>query len=71
MPESELMKLPIFRYYFPVADRYGRPVSAYRMVTGDEFLEMTEIYPIERDRIETDERLKRAQPELCRALRIA
>ena len=71
MSDSEAMKLPIFRYYFPVADRYGRPISSYRMVTGDEFLKLTEIYPIERDRIENDERLKRAQPELCRALCIA
>lgn len=71
MPDSELMKLPIFRYYFPVADRYGRPVSSYRMVTGHEFLKLTGIYPIERYRIENDERLKRAQPELYRALRTA
>ena len=46
MSSSEVMKLPVFRYYFPVADEYGRPISAYRMVTGNEFLKITGIDPL-------------------------
>lgn len=68
MSESEAMKLPIFRYYFPVADRHGRPVSAYRMVTGDEFLKLTGINPVKRDRFDNDAQFMRVQPELYRAL---
>ena len=71
MPKSEAMKLPIFRYYFPVADEHGRPVSCYRMVTGDEFLKLTGINPVKRDRFDNDAHFMRVQPELYRALRTA
>lgn len=71
MSESEAMKLPIFRYYFPVADEYGRPMSAYRMVTGDEFLKITGIDPLKCDRFVNYEHFRRVQPELYRALRTA
>ena len=71
MSESEAMKLPIFRYYFPVADRHGRPVSAYRMVTGDEFLKLTGINPVKRDRFKDERHFMSVQPELYRALSIA
>ena len=66
MPKSEAMKLPIFRYYFPVADEHGRPVSCYRMVTGHEFLKITGIHPFERKL--TKKQLMESQPELYRAL---
>lgn len=70
MSSSEAMKLPIFRYYYPVADEYGRPISAYRMVTGDEFLKITGIHPLH-NRFADNEHFRRAQPELYRALRTA
>lgn len=66
MPKSEAMKLPIFRYYFPVADKYGSPISCYRMVTGYEFLKITGFHPF--DRKLTKEQLMKSQPELYRAL---
>ena len=70
MPKSEAMKLPIFRYYFPVADEHGRPVSCYRMVTGHEFLKITGIDPLV-NRFKDEEHFRRVQPELYRALRTA
>ena len=71
VPDDELMRLPVFRYYFPVADRFGRPISAYRMVTGYEFLKLTGLDPTKRDRFYNDEHFRRVQPELDRALSIA
>lgn len=70
MSSSEVMKLPIFRYYYHVADEYGRPISAYRMVTGNEFLKITGIDPLV-NRFKDEEHFRRVQPELYRALRTA
>ena len=40
---------PIFRYYYPVADKNGNAVSRYRMVNRPEFKRLTGIDPIDND----------------------
>ena len=69
VPEDELMRLPVFRYYYSVADKNGFPVSRYRMVTGNEFLKITGIHPLRRPI--SKEQLITAQPELYRASCVA
>ena len=69
VPEDELMQLPVFRYYYSVADKNGLPVSRCRLVTGYEFLKITGFHPFDREL--TEEQLMKAQPELYRASRVA
>lgn len=70
MTVTELMQLPVFRYYYSVADENGFPVSRYRKITGDEFLKITGIHPLD-NRFTNNEHFRRVQPELYRALRTA
>lgn len=62
---------PIFRYYYPVADKNGNAVSRYRMVNRPEFKRLTGIDPIINNDLVGSDSHKAAQPELYRALGIA
>ena len=61
---------PIFRYYYPVADKNGNAVRRYRMVNRPEFKRLTGIDPIDNDLVGSD-RYKAAQPDVYRVLGIA
>ena len=70
MPTSKVMGLPIFRYYYSVADKNGFPVSRYRNVDRQEFKRLTGIDPLNNNLVGTPAH-RAAQPELYRALSIA
>jgi hypothetical protein len=61
---------PIFRYYYPVADKNGNAVSRYRMVNRQEFERLTGIDPLNNSSVGSPA-YKAAQPDLYRALGIA
>ena len=70
MSIPDLMELPIFRYYYSVADKNGFPVSRYRNVNRQEFKRLTGIDPLNNTLVGTPAH-RAAQPELYRALSIA